>query len=257
MLIGTELFWRLLCVGQIPLSQNHPTLQKTRLGWIIAGRSSDASSPSRKLHALTATVSNDQLHEQMANFWKLEEVNPESKNLTLEERMCAAHFDTHTETNEQGRYVVKLPVKEQMLQRIGDSREIALKRFFQLERRFKLEPEFKNQYVRFIDEYLELGHMKQLDSDNENQASFYLPHHGVFKQVGDSHKLRVVFDASCKSNSGISLNDALMVGPVVQEGLISILMRFRVLAYVFTADIIKMYRQVLTHESQTSLQRIL
>lgn len=70
-------------------------------------------------------------------------------------------------------------------------------------------------------------------------------------------KIRVVFDASCKTTTGISLNDALMVGPVVQQDLISILIRFRFFSYVFSADIIKMYRQVMVDPSQTHLQRIL
>ena len=44
--------------------------------------------------------------------------------------------------------------------------------------------------------------------------------------------------------------------PTIQQDLISILMRFRFFTYVITADIIKMYRQILMHPSQTRLQRI-
>jgi len=47
------------------------------------------------------------------------------------------------------------------------------------------------------------------------------------------------------------------MGPIVQQDLISILMRFRFFTYIITADIIKMYRQILMHPSQTRLQRIL
>lgn len=43
-LIGAEIFWDLLCVGQIPSSDRHPKLQKTRLGWILAGRIIDSKS---------------------------------------------------------------------------------------------------------------------------------------------------------------------------------------------------------------------
>ena len=53
------------------------------------------------------------------------------------------------------------------------------------------------------------------------------------------------------------LNSVLLVGPVVQQDLISIILRFRTFAYAFTADIIKMYRQILVCSSQTRLQRIL
>lgn len=48
-----------------------------------------------------------------------------------------------------------------------------------------------------------------------------------------------------------------MVGPVVQQELISILIRFRFFMYVFSADVIKMYRQILVDPSQVRLQRIL
>lgn len=154
--------------------------------------------------------------------------------------------------------MVKLPIKEELINKLGDSRATALSRLKGLERRFARDPELKAQYTQFMNEYLALGHMKLIGSClNENSPTFYLPHHCVFKSTKQASKIRVVFDASCKTNHGPSLNDALMVGPVVQQDLISILMRFRTFIYVFTADIIKMYRQVLVHPSQTGLQRIL
>lgn len=61
---------------------------------------------------------------------------------------------------------------------------------------------------------------------NKTAYEFYLPHH-VFKETSITTKLRVVFDGSCKSDSGISLNDILLTGPVVQSNLISILLKFR------------------------------
>lgn len=52
-------------------------------------------------------------------------------------------------------------------------------------------------------------------------------------------KLRVVFDASTKTESGLSLNDVLQKGPSIQEKLIHILARFRTRNFVLTADIKK------------------
>ncbi|KYM98837.1 hypothetical protein ALC62_10437, partial [Cyphomyrmex costatus] len=72
----------------------------------------------------------------------------------------------------------------------------------------------------------------------------------VFKSSRGNDKIRVVFDASAKSSTGTSLYDMLMVGPTVQQ-------RFRMFRFVLTADIVKMYRQVLVHPSQTRYQRIL
>ncbi|KAJ8971058.1 hypothetical protein NQ317_002750 [Molorchus minor] len=37
LLLGAEIFYNLLCVGQLAFGKNQPTLQKTRLGWIVTG----------------------------------------------------------------------------------------------------------------------------------------------------------------------------------------------------------------------------
>ncbi|XP_012058654.1 PREDICTED: uncharacterized protein LOC105621812 [Atta cephalotes] len=145
-----------------------------------------------------------------------------------------------------------------ILNNIGDSCESALKRLKGIEKRFKRDPTLKLQYAAFLDKYLSLGHMRRMElSIAEETISFYLPHHYVFKTVGQASKIRIVFDAFCRSNSGVSLNDALLVRSTIQQDLISILMRFRFFTYVITADIIKMYRQILMHPSQMRLQRIL
>ncbi|XP_018403197.1 PREDICTED: uncharacterized protein LOC108780101 [Cyphomyrmex costatus] len=195
LLLGAELFWDLMCVGQIQSSDKHPMLQKTQLGWILAGRLGNTAPAPAKIHSLHASITNSELHEQVYG----------------QER---------------------LPVREQVLSNLGDSREIAIKRLKGIEKRFKREPTLKVQYAAFLEEYLSLGHMRRLELPiTDEPISFYLPHHCVFKTVGQSSKIRIVFDASCRNSSGVSLNDALLVGPVVQQDLISILMRFRFFIY--------------------------
>ncbi|XP_067205416.1 uncharacterized protein [Linepithema humile] len=85
----------------------------------------------------------------------------------------------------------------------------------------------------------------------------YLPHHAVLKEESATTKLRVVFDALSHTPSSKSLNDILMVGPVIQDELIDIVARFRQHTYVMTADITKMYRQISVDERDRDLQRIL
>ncbi|XP_011859616.1 PREDICTED: uncharacterized protein LOC105557081 [Vollenhovia emeryi] len=85
----------------------------------------------------------------------------------------------------------------------------------------------------------------------------YLPHHGVIKEDSSSTKLRAVFDASSKTSSGQSLNDILRVGPTIQGSLLEIVVRFRFFRVALTADIQKMYRQVLVHPDDRDYQRIL
>jgi len=258
LLIGAEVFWDLLCVGQVRSSNRHPTLQKTRLGWILAGRLCHLNQPPYKIHALHAAITNAQLHDQLSRFWRLDHGLEHANNYTLEEKSCEQHFLENISRSPQGRFIVKLPIKEQALSKLGDSRDIALKRLRSLERRFGRDPSLKDQYTQFMKEYIVLGHMRLLNSQPiDDSTSVYLPHHCVYKVTNQSRKLRVVFDASCQISTGVSLNDTLMVGPVVQQDLMSILVRFRHFRWVFSADIIKMYRQVLLDPSQTCLQRIL
>lgn len=67
----------------------------------------------------------------------------------------------------------------------------------------------------------------------------------------------MVFDGSCKSKSGLSLNDVLFKGPILQDDLIVIVTRFRTHKYAFSADIKKMYRQVWVDNADRDYQCIL
>ncbi|XP_011858888.1 PREDICTED: uncharacterized protein LOC105556405 [Vollenhovia emeryi] len=256
-LLGAALFWELLCVDQIQASHKHPTLQKTRLGWILAGRLNNSSTSAKRVHALHARISNAQLHEQLGHFWQQEEAASETTPFTAEESYCEKQFLETVSRTPQGRFIVQLPLKENLANGLGESKEIALRRLLNLEKRFNRDSLLKGRYEEFLREYESLNHMRKLDvSPSEGSTLFYLPHHGVYKNSDKSDKLRVVFDASCKTRSGLSLNDILMVGPVVQQDLASILMRFRTFAYVFTADIVNVQAKLVT-PSQTHLQRIL
>jgi hypothetical protein len=79
----------------------------------------------------------------------------------------------------------------------------------------------------------------------------------VVNEDSRTTKLRVVFDASSKTDAGISLNDVLMKGPVIQEDLIKIIARFRTRKYAFSSDITKMHRQIWIDKSHRNYQRIL
>lgn len=84
-----------------------------------------------------------------------------------------------------------------------------------------------------------------------------MPHQAVVREASLTTKLRVVFNASAKSTTGISLNDALMVGPTIQTSLFSLILRFRQHPIAFSADIEKMYRQFWIHPEDRKYQKIL
>ena len=154
--------------------------------------------------------------------------------------------------------MVKLPFKESI--ELGDSLNQATKRFFYLEKRLDSKPILKTGYQNFIQEFLDLDHMEEVpaaDVDCPPNKCFYLPHHCVFKEDSTTTKLRVVFDGSAKTTNGVSINDALMVGPVVQDDLFSIINRFRFYRIALSGDIEKMYRQIGLRQEDRDFHRLL
>ncbi|XP_076237360.1 uncharacterized protein LOC143181054 [Calliopsis andreniformis] len=251
-LLGGGLFWKLLCVGQTNLGSNLPTIQKTQLGWIVAGGMCLFPCYGRpKLEC--QLVTNEDLQNQLKKFWAIEEPNYPHKIVNNE---CEAYFQKTTIRDNNVRFVVKIPFKPE-INELGDSRVMAEKRFYALERKFCKNPAQKGEYCTFMKEYEDLGHMTRITDCKAQKLQFFLPHHAVFKQTSTTTKLRVVFDGSAKTSSGLSLNEVQQVGPTVQDDLMSIALRFRKHKYVLSADIEKMYRQVQIAPEERRFQRIL
>ncbi|XP_055623266.1 uncharacterized protein LOC129766702 [Toxorhynchites rutilus septentrionalis] len=255
-IIGADIYFNLLCDGFVDLGPELPHLKETVFGWIVSGKCNKLQSTRP---ASTFVCSNAELEKQLTRFWEIESCHS-NETLSVEERKCESHFTATTTRDPSGRFVVSLPKKPDVLEKLGNSRDIAIRRFLSLERRLHANPQLMEAYEAFIKEYVHLGHMILIDPTNDvskpGEKIYYMPHHGIIRADSATTKLRVVFDASCPSDSGISLNDALMVGPVVQDELYSIILRFRIPRFVIVSDLEKMYRQLLVYPSDRLLQRI-
>ena len=259
MLIGAELYLFLLLEGTMTNGKNLPVLKNSVFGWLISGPIGNSKQTSDDLEAQTTLFARDDsdLGRSMERFWSIEEVTVLKPVMTKQEQYCEDHFVTHTRREDDGRFVVKLPVREDSPQ-LGNSYSTAMKRFMQLEQRLCSRPELKADYVKFMEEYYALDHMQlALDQSTDKDGFYYMPHHAVIKSQSATTKTRVVFDASCKSHNGVSMNSILTVGPTVQQDLLSLVTRFRTYQVALTADIAKMYRQVRMHDEDINLQRIL
>lgn len=265
LLIGAEIFYDLLLAGQIRIAEGMPILQKTKLGWIVSGSIRTNNHPSTLNNSsnnnfnqtICNLTSNSNIQRQIEKFWIMEEV-PSIKIWKREEIECEEFFKSSLQKAENGQYIVALPVRDG-IKELGDSKQIALKRFGKLERKLSTDSKLRTEYIKFMTEYEDLGHMSPIPECEikSSNPQFYLPHHPVFKESSSTTKVRVVFDASAKTNNGISLNDKLKCGPVLQDDLLSILIRFRQHYCVIGADVEKMYRRVLVSEQQRDLQRII
>ncbi|XP_058448777.1 uncharacterized protein LOC131428752 [Malaya genurostris] len=255
LILGAVHFFRILRYGRISLGDDLPLLQNTEFGWVVSGECLLAHHDQSDPH--NCQFSNPCAIDELVNrFWQLEEVH-DTKGWSPSERYCEEHFTRNTTRDTDGRYTVKLPKRDELLWQLKDNRYNAIRRFFSLERSLGLSPERKSMYQQFIHEYFRLGHMREIRPDEDDvQLQYFLPHHAVMKLDSATTKLRTVFDASCRSKSGISLNDVLLAGPTIQDSLVTIVLRFRIHQFVISADIEKMYRQIVVHPDDQPLQRI-
>ncbi|XP_062703704.1 uncharacterized protein LOC134286149 [Aedes albopictus] len=253
-ILGAEYFFDIR-YGRIQLGEKLPSLQNTVLGWIVSGACPVADHDHADPRACFTTHT-ARIEELLQKFWELETVR-DTKPWSPEEKYCEQHFIDNTIRNEEGRYVVRLPKREELLLQLRDNQVQAAKRFYSLERSLQANPEKKVLYHNFIQQYLGMGHMREVSSQELCQRpQFFLPHHGVLKMDSAATKLRTVFDGSCKSSSGISLNDVLLASPTIQDALVEIVVRFRMHRFVIAADIEKMFRQILVHPDDQPLSRI-
>ncbi|XP_011859827.1 PREDICTED: uncharacterized protein LOC105557253 [Vollenhovia emeryi] len=253
MLFGAGVYWKII-IGAL---ENHikgrPALQNTHLGVIIGGELEE-----ELINTLDCcnVVTNSQLQSQLQRFWIQEEV-PEVCPYSPEEMHCENLFSNTTTRQDDGRFIVRLPIRSHV--NLGDSMPQAIRRLSFLERCLSKDPELKKSYNEFLREYLQQGHMSAVENQSEvlAQEHYVIPHQPVFQPESTTTKLRVVFDASSKTTSGASLNDTLMPGPNLQADLQRILIRFRTHEFALTADITSMFRQILVDHRDRNLQLIL
>lgn len=275
LLIGSDLYYSLLTQGMFQLGRGLPTMLNTHLGWILGGVFSQPKKGNPYSHLSTASApasvslfvqnqtSNselDSLNNVLEKFWEIEELSAKIP-LSSEDEFVEKLFKDTTKVLPDGRFQVDIPLKSPSEgSKLGDSLAISKKRFQNLENKFLKHPEYNQEYKKFIEEYVSLGHAQHVPLSLTNKLSqpkYFLPHHAVIREDSVTTKVRVVFDASCKTSSGLSLNDITYKGYQVHPDLYDVLLRFRSFEFVLTTDIEKMFRQIKINPDQTFLLNIL
>ena len=224
-------------------------------GWIVSGHTGSFLTD----HQLLNVESSDDLRDDLLQrFWRMEELPSQVNSLTAEEDMAMDFFNNIVERNSEGRYVVQLPQKTPAIES-GDSKKTALRRFYS-NRHFLKQKGTWDSFKIALEEYLAMDHAELVPPDEVDtpfRTSFYLPMHGVEKPSSTTTKLRVVFDASAKSSCGFSLNDTLLTGPCTYPHINTVLTRFRRHIVGLSADISKMFREVVLNRVESDYHRFI
>jgi len=252
-IIGADSYGQIIKPELIRGDPLSPIAQSTLFGWTVLGPAS--AHTTNEAQIFHCAIDSD-LQDLLTRFWQQEEVTA-SNAKPLKRDECEEHFMSTFTRDNNGRYIVKLPLKSSVTT-LGDSFSTALRYLEQLKRKFDKNPVYRELYVEFLQEYESLGHMSPVPDSQINVVPvFYLPHHGVMREHSQTTKLRVVFNGSSPSSSGKSLNDILHAGEKLQADIFDVLLWFRLHRYVFSTDVTKMYRQIMINPDDQNLQRIL
>ncbi len=223
----------------------------TQLGLCLSGPMLTTDPPL----ALVATVPPTDLQSDLSKLWELDQV-PESPEHSSEDQRVIEEFN-QTYSFSDGRFSVSLP-KVPDPPKLGESRRQAVSRLLQNEKSLAKKGKLES-FQAAVREYVDLGHAHRIPFQQLHPATshFYLPVHGVFKDCSTTTKVRAVFDASARTSSSHSLNDTLLSGPNLYPPLTDILLRFRRFPVGMSADISKMFREILLNPGEKDLHRFM
>ena len=221
-----------------------PYAIKTDLGWSIVGSASQCVK-SKDVTGLCHRISVRELPPvaPSAVIRALEldfaDTQPGERSISQEDIQFLKILKEGIHQNDCGHLETPLPFKARPY--LPDNKKLALIRLKHLKRKLDRNPKFKQDYVKFMEGVFRDGDAESSDMQSEAGHVWYIPHQGVYhpKKPG---KIRVVFDCSAKYK-GTALNDHLLTGPDLTNGMTGVLCRFRQHPVAVMCDVEKMFHR--------------
>eukprot|EP00794_Sanderia_malayensis_P013531 gene13531-biopygen10799 len=255
-LIGANYLWQFQKGETIRGGPQEPIAVKTTLGWVMSGPLEIGKMDlniNTNVNFVSAFSKSDKqkLEDSVHTLWDLDSLGIREQNEVHQSLVDNIEF-----TGE--RYRVGLPWK------VGHSGlptnyDISLMRLKSQLRKLKKDPHSLQKYDEIITEQCTTGIIERVMKlkKTENKVH-YLAHQAVVREEAETTKVRIVFDASCKSKkTGTSLNDCLHVGPPLTPLIFEILLRFRENKVALVGDIEKAFLNIEIYPKDRDFLRFL
>ncbi|GFW49139.1 DUF1758 domain-containing protein [Trichonephila clavipes] len=141
MLLGAEVFYELMLPGQFKTEGSNVIFQNTVFGFIVSGSTSSDAKGKEHCGSIQAA---DNLEHSIKKFWEIKNVEIDSVK-TSELDICEDHFKNTHSRDDQGRYTVAMPLKEDPSW-LGESRQTAIQRLNSLWKRLSRDKEYLSLY---------------------------------------------------------------------------------------------------------------
>ncbi|CAG2198095.1 unnamed protein product [Mytilus edulis] len=259
--ISQSLASKLNLKGDIEEELKRVTFGTSKLGWIVTGRTRETYEEKSETGLLE--ISDIENPDQsivaqagICDLWNLESIGIIENMETSSDKKAMEYFK-ETLKFKNGRYYVKWPWKENT-QELPDNRELALGRLKSCVARMRKKPDLLTKYDTIIQDQIQKGIVEEVNEFRTGGRKHYISHHAVITPQKSTTKVRIVYDASAKTNKEMpSLNECLYQGPVLLNNLCGIFMRFRLHKIAMVADIEKAFLQVGLQEDDRDVTRFI
>jgi len=220
--------------------RNQPTAFKTGVGWVLMGPD-ELMPPNKDCYLCLFCCDTGGLNDKMQQLFE-QDFCEKSTNiefpLSVEDKLPLSKVDGSA-TKLNGHYQIALPWRQECdttKQPRGGRKAPGV---FETELRARCRILWSIQ--RKINKLLRNGFARKAPSDWKPGRSkvWIIPHHACCT----AGKFREVFDCAARFG-GVSLNDHLLQGPDLTNGLLGVLLRFQRGRIAFSADIKAMFHQV-------------
>ncbi len=197
--------------------------------------------------------------DDLENLWSFETIGIENPEKHRNDELALEHFKTTMYRDSSNRYVVRFPWKDTTTSLPTNYRMAVARLRSVLERTTPDKLREVNQMIldQLQENIIEDVPFSEKGQDRnrtkEMKRTHYLPH----RWIQEKTKIRIVYDASAKTKTGISLNDIIHKGPNLTKVLIGQLLNFRLHRIALTADIKGAYLQIGLNELDIDATRFL
>ena len=165
--------------------------------------------------------------------------------------------------DELGQAIAYLAFLSDPSESLGESEHIAVKRLQNVCKKYASNPNIKSMILKGFQKLIDKGHIIMYDeleeSDRkliESSPGYTIPWDVGFKTESISTPARPTFDASAKSQGGLSLNDNLAKGRVNLINMVNMVLNWLVGPVALTGDISQFYNCVLLRKEHWRYQRV-
>ena len=156
---------------------------------------------------------------------------------------------------ETNQYIVGFPWvnnKAPNMEELESNYGIVYARFRDTMKFLDKDPEKRKQYKETHDKEAAMDFIEEVplnEIEDERVFKHYINHFPVFKQESATTKCRRVFDASLHRRGRESLNDRMWKGSLMTPHILDVLLRIRLLKFLFTLDISKAFLRMVLKQS--------